>query len=558
MNPNRISFTPLGNIPLAPGSTENDPATELSPAATSIAAAEASPSDRGIRVQRCDQKIDRDKSAQPQGRTQEAQSTDFELLADGSLLELVTDGQHSRGLRFLHWSDSGSRFAESVECGGKIFTPPVLHPSLIRAVRLPAGTSPSGDSRHPFYRIADLVQEFLDLPEHMLARVASFALSTWFPECLNVAPLLWITGPPMSGKTTLLTLLHCLCRRPVLLTDMTPAGLYSLQDALKPTLLIDEGELSKGDSDQRVMRLLRAGSTRGIQVIRRQQVFDCFGPKAIAARMWPDDEALATRAVFVTMLPTRRSLPAFNPHLIRDRIDDLQSELMYFRLTNYHRVRMPELPRASDLNPRLLQIARALTAPLQNDDLLEERLVCSLREQDQEADCVRHDQPEYLVVEALFDLSHKQQVGEMGVQHITDAVNRHLMGQGDDRSFKPRRIGAILKALGIHTERLGNWGRGIRISYRYRRQVHGLAQQFGITQRDVTSWMAVKAGYGGPPCQLCTEFDLNAGLRFVPIKPIKRRTRRWFHEPDERANRSGEAQNSVNHNGEGVKSERDG
>jgi hypothetical protein len=214
------------------------------------------------------------------------------------------------------------------------------------------------------------------------------------------------------------------------------------------------------------------------------------------------------------------------------------------------------LPGASDLNPRMLQTARALATPLLNDKSLEEKLINSLREQDHEADWVRCDEPEYLVLEALFNLSHKQPVGELFVQNIADEVNQRMMGRGDDRRFKPRRIGSILSgSLGIKTQRLGSCGRGIHISHQYRRQVHRLAQHFGITRREITNWMAVKAGYGGPPCQLCTEFGLNAGLRCVRIKPLKRRVRRLFEQRDEQVDEREQAQNAVSHSGTGIESE---
>jgi hypothetical protein len=63
------------------------------------------------------------------------------------------------------------------------------------------------------------------------------------------------------------------------------------------------------------------------------------------------------------------------------------------------------------------------------------------------------------------------------------------------------------------------------ISPHYQRQVHELAQTFGMTRRETTGWMALKNGYGGLPCQLCGEFDLNAGLRFVPQPQLKQRRR---------------------------------
>ena len=175
-----------------------------------------------------------------------------------------------------------------------------------------------------FNRISKTLQTFIDLPEEMLVRIVVYVLASWFPESLAVAPLLWITGPSTSGKTTLLRLLHCLCRRPILVTDVTPAALYSLPAHLK-TLLIDECDLGSSGADQHLLRLIRAGSTPGIHVPRNGQIYDLFCSKAVASRLWPDDGAVASRAVFIAMLPTRRALPALDLQLIRDEVDALLS-----------------------------------------------------------------------------------------------------------------------------------------------------------------------------------------------------------------------------------------
>jgi len=266
-------------------------------------------------------------------------------------------------------------------------------------------------------------------------------------------------------------------------------------------------------------------------VPRNGQIYDLFCSKVVASRLWPEDEAATSRAVFIPMLPTRCSLPAFDPQVIGDELDDLQAELLDFRLRDFHLVKAPQLAAASHLNSRMLQIARSLAAPLQSDEFLEAKLISSLREQELEAAAVRQEQPEYVIVEALFKLAHEKPCGELFVQEIAFCANSILVSRGDDRNFTAKRVGVILRSLGIKTERLGSWGRGICISPHHQRQVHALAQRFGITRRDMTGWMALKNGYGGLPCQLCEEFDLNAGLRFVP-RPQLRRRRQLFDGPD--------------------------
>jgi hypothetical protein len=238
-----------------------------------------------------------------------------------------------------------------------------------------------------------------------------------------------------------------------------------------------------------------------------------------------DDDAVASRAIFVTMLPSGRAMLAFDTELLKDEIDAVQAELLGYRLGNFLAVKSAQLSSAPDLNPRTLQIAASLAVPFQRDIDLEQKLICSLREQDKEVNAVRFDQPEYVVVEALFRLAHEQPATDLTVQHIAERVNQVFAERADDRQFKAKRVGVVLRSLGLKTQRLGSWGRGIPACPGYLRQVHQLARTFGVTRRDTADWQAVKLGYGGVQCELCEEFGITAQLRYMPRAPYTRRRR---------------------------------
>ena len=64
--------------------------------------------------------------------------------------------------------------------------------------------------------------------------LVAFCLASWFSDCLPVAPLLYLLGP--HNETALvLRLLGCLCRRPVLLSDVDVPALATLPSHLEPT-----------------------------------------------------------------------------------------------------------------------------------------------------------------------------------------------------------------------------------------------------------------------------------------------------------------------------------
>jgi hypothetical protein len=73
------------------------------------------------------------------------------------------------------------------------------------------------------------------------------------------------------------------------------------------------------------------------------------------------------------------------------------------------------------------------------------------------------------------------------------------------------------KGLGVPTVRLGNLGRGLRLTGGLKRKIHQLARQLGIDRRCITGIACPDLGYGGVPCPLCEEFGVTGGLRFVDL-----------------------------------------
>jgi len=78
-------------------------------------------------------------------------------------------------------------------------------------------------------------------------------------------------------------------------------------------------------------------------------------------------------------------------------------------------------------------------------------------------------------------------------------------------------------SLGFSTEKLGNQGRGLRLTQSVRCQIHQLTRDMGLRRSDILMYTTVDAGYGGPPCVLCEEYGLmicedGKRLRCIPLK----------------------------------------
>ena len=338
----------------------------------------------------------------------------------------------------------------------------------------------------------------------------------------SFAPYLWVIGPYSGGKTTLLRLMSALCRRAVRAADITPAAFYSLCEALRPTLLLDELELDSTARNRDLVRFFRSGSTQGQKVLRPGKAYDLFGPRAIVSRQEPPDAALASRTLAVAMRPSNRDLPPLDEASLSKIADQLQPRLLAFRLRNYNRVGSPELA-ANGLSPRMMDIARALAIPLLGDVELESGVIELLRPQDAHAKLKRGGDPEWVVATALYACSHRG-ANYWTVKEITGEVYNVLEGYGETYDLVPRKVGDILRSLGFRTEKLGNEGRGLRVTQDLRRSIHENAKALGLCRADILDPQTVMGGWGGARCDLCEEFGLMVDgrgnrLRSIPLSP---------------------------------------
>ena len=438
------------------------------------------------------------------------------LLPGAPLVETVRDPRDPTRLLFLRWENGIATVAPRIEHNGVVYVPPDPRARLHPEITLPDGVRPC---RQPAALIADMVDlfgKFVETDREQLLLLASLGLCSWFPDCFETVPYCWIVGPPGSAKTKLLRLLSCVCRRALLVGDIRPGSLYTLTDSYNPTLLIDELDLDDSSRSADILRLLRTGTAAGVPAVRNGTPFSTYGVKAVASRQVPRDAALLSRGFIIRMLPTRKETAPLDDHAMCKISQRLQPELLEFRFTSYSKVKKFRLaPRAlQDCTPRTRQIGLALAAPLQGHLENESLILSALRERDSEAEAERLLEPEWLVGEALFRQCHEGEISSTLVGGIAASINQKLEFQGEDFRIGARRVGWILKSLGVPTQRLGSLGRGLMFMPGQRRQIHAIARHLGICRRTIATLQGLEAGYGGSRCLLCEEFGLTDGLRF--------------------------------------------
>jgi hypothetical protein len=443
----------------------------------------------------------------------------FPMRHDGSgaLVETIRDPENPERLMFLRWENEKVGLVRSIERDEKVFVPPDPTSRSFPELSLPSGILRCGEPAELLAEIMSTISTFVRLRDEQLLILATFVLTSWFPDCLEVAPYIWIVGPLGSAKTNLSKLLRCLCRRGLIAGDLRAGSVYKLTDSWDPTLIIDELESPSAE----LLRILRTGSVPGVPTYRNGQRFSAYGLKAIATRQPLGDSALLSRGLIVSILPTEDDLLPLDEATMQKIGDEYQAKLLTYRLTNHAAVKHFLMPSGTlqGLSPRMKQIARALAAPLLGDPQGTSDLLAILRGCDAEARNERWLEPEWLVASALFEVSHEgmergQLVSDILVGGIAYHVNKKLQNQGEDIRLGARKVGDVLKSLGVRTERLSRLGRGLTLTLAVKRKIHEVARQLSIDRRSITSRAALEQGYGGARCSLCDEFGLTGGLRF--------------------------------------------
>jgi hypothetical protein len=295
-------------------------------------------------------------------------------------------------------------------------------------------------------------------------------------------------------------------------------------------LLVDELDLDDRTSAD-ILRLLRTGTVAGVPAVRNGKLFSTYGLKIIASRDIPRDAALLSRCVIVSMLPTGNQTQPLDDVAMHQIAQQFQPEMLMFRFTNYSSVKSFRLPSTAlhGFTPRMKQVALALVASVRDDTESEAIVLSALRERDSAAKIERALEPEWLTEENLFRLIHEGPIHSILVGGIAASINEKLKFRGEDFRISARKVGTVLKSLGLKTVTLGGLGRGLLLAPAMRRQIHAVARHLGISRHTIATPQGLETGYGGRRCLLCEEFGLTDGLRFndastrIPHRPSQNR-----------------------------------
>jgi hypothetical protein len=360
-----------------------------------------------------------------------------------------------------------------------------LYEHLYESLILPAGVEGYSTTQELFDGISALLHKYVMLPSKDCSLLAYWAIATWFTDYLPFLPSVIISGPASTADLLLRTL-AAVCRRPVLLGELSPAILRKLPiNEISPTLLIREPQLSRYMS-----ALLNASNQPGYLFYSGKTFQQLYCPKCIYVGEYFKGPLSTSNSVHIHLsesaLKPRHSLPT------KDEITSFQNRFFSYRLLNHDKVATANF-RVSGFRPEISIVADVLAAAIVDDVELQRGIIEVLKGRDEQSrvDCATGVNG--LVLRAVLFHCHQKDQRKF-VREIAATTNRLYAEDGESLKLSSETIGHVLKHLGLYSHRLGNAGRGLIFDKATQSHAHRLSHAYDVLTAE-------------PSCEHCHELQ---------------------------------------------------
>lgn len=359
-----------------------------------------------------------------------------------------------------------------INCEGRRYTTPKLPSALEEGLVLPTKFSPADSSQDLFEKVLSFFQKYVKLPSREHRLLTYWSIATWFPDFLPFFPCLEVTGPP-AGVDVLFKVLMTVCRRPVMLADVSPSTLRTFPiSELMPTLLIRQPQLSK-----RMASILDASAQPGYLISDGNECHRLYCPKCVYVdEVSKSDPVLKTSfSVHVESNSWRSQSLLASP----ENAQDLQNRLFSYRLISHDKVARSNF-RVSGFRPEFCAIAEVLGAVIVDNIELQKGIIELMGERDKQSRVDRSSGLHGMVVRAVLLHCHENEDSKLFVRQIAETVNQLYQEEGESSEVNSETVGHILKSLGLFTQRLGSSGRGLLLQKSIHAQTHRLGAAYDV------------------------------------------------------------------------------
>lgn len=398
-------------------------------------------------------------------KKQSARPTVSAVLADGSLVEMIYRPEENRTF-FCVSRDGELRYETSLLADGQRLVPYSARNNLLtNEVLLFPSEAAEYESEHELVKsIRAFIHRYVDVPP-LFEQIASYyVIFTWVYDAFNELPYLRLRGDTGSGKTRFLLTVGSLCYKPIFASGAsTVSPLFRILDAVRGTLIIDEGDFRFSDEKAEIVKILNNGNARGFPVLRSEstngrefspRAYAVFGPKFVSTRGFFQDRALESRCLTEEMggQKLREDIPINLTAEYKRDARELRNKLLMFRFRNFGKQQIDPALVDRSIEPRLAQIFVPLLSVIE-DSSARGALRQVAREYHRELVADRGMDTEAQVLEIIQELRESPYGEELSIKEIARRfVDRH---EADfQRKITPHWIGYVVRRkLGLKTEK---------------------------------------------------------------------------------------------------------
>jgi len=387
------------------------------------------------------------------------------VLADGSLVETVYRPEGHKTL-FCLVKDGEFRFETNLLVNNQRYVPYSPNNNLLKneVVLLPSGPEEYNSEDELVREIRAFIHRYVDVSP-LFEQIASYyVLFSWVYDAFNEVPYLRLRGDAGSGKTRFLLIVGSLCYKPIFASGAsTVSPIFRILDAVRGTLIVDEGDWRFSDEKAELVKILNNGNARGFPVLRSESVghrefspraYSVFGPKIVATRGYFEDRALESRCLTEQMgnRMLREDIPINLTAEYKREALVLRNKLLTFRFRNFGKQLVdPDLVDRT-IEPRLSQIFVPLLSVIEDRDA-KQALQQVAREYHKEIVADRGMDTEAQILEIIQELRESSYGTGLSIK---DIASRFADRHADDfqRKITPHWVGYIVRRkLGLKTEK---------------------------------------------------------------------------------------------------------
>lgn len=394
-----------------------------------------------------------------------AKPTVSAVLADGSLAEMVYRPEENRTLLCV-FKGGDCRYESALLESGRRLVPYSARNNLLanEVVLFPSEPVEYGTEQELIEGIRAFIHRYVDISP-LFEQIASYyILFTWVYDAFNELPYLRLRGDTGSGKTRFLLTVGSLCYKPIFASGAsTVSPLFRILDAIRGTLIIDEGDFRFSDEKAEIVKILNNGNARGFPVLRSESMdgrefspraYAVFGPKLISTRGFFQDRALESRCLTEEMggRKLREDIPINLTSAYKKEALELRNRLLMFRFRNFGKREVDATLVDRSIEPRLAQIFVPLLSVIEDTEA-REALRQLARQYHRELVADRGMDVEAQILEIIQELRESPYSPGLSIKEIAE---RFIARHSDDfeRKITPHWVGYIIRRkLGLKTEK---------------------------------------------------------------------------------------------------------